>query len=469
MRVCFFLLVLTPVVVCLSAVSSSAVSSSALFADENSQRPTAVQRGYEFLINKPYLPPDFDQETFEAVWKQWPEPLRAEAAHLSPGERRTKAFARYGLTPRPDDPTKPLQYVVDAQGNWTMNCFACHGGTVPDGHGGSRVWPGAPNSQFALQTLTEETRRAKVELEKLPGRMDLGSAVVPLGTTNGTTNAVMFGVLLMAYRDADLNVHKARPLPKMVNHDMDAPPWWHFKRKKMIYIDGFAEKGHRGLMQFMLVPQNGPENFREWEADFRDVFAYMSSIEAPKYPYAVDEKLAERGRMAFERVCADCHGTYGEGESYPGKVVAIDEIGTDRVRLDALTPAHRDSYGASWFADFGRAENVSQPAGYVPPPLDGVWASGPYFHNGSVPTLWHVLHPSERPVVWTRRGDEFDQDRIGPVIEVYEATPEHVTAGWQRRQYFDTRGFGKRAAGHTFPEALSEEEKRAVLEYLKTL
>ena len=77
----------------------------------------------------------------------------------------------------------------------------------------------------------------------------------------------LFGVLLMAYRDADLTVHKSRPPPKMVHHDMDAPPWWHFKRKKMIYIDGFAEKGHRGLMQFMLVPQNGPEKFREWEAD----------------------------------------------------------------------------------------------------------------------------------------------------------------------------------------------------------
>src|SRR5262245_47930378 len=127
------------------------------------------------------------------------------------------AFERYGLTPRPDDPTKPLQYVVDLQGNWTMNCFACHGGTAPDGKGGDWVWPGAPNARFALQTLTEETRRAKAELEKLPGRMDLGSVIVPLGTTNGTTNAVMFGVLLMAYRDADLSVHKSRSLPKMVN------------------------------------------------------------------------------------------------------------------------------------------------------------------------------------------------------------------------------------------------------------
>ena len=39
--------------------------------------------------------------------------------------------------------------------------------------------------------------------------MDLGSVFVPLGSTNGTTNAVMFGVVLMAFRDADLNVPRA--------------------------------------------------------------------------------------------------------------------------------------------------------------------------------------------------------------------------------------------------------------------
>lgn len=443
--------------------------SAAVFGGEPSEHEASAPRGYEFLVNKAYLPVDFDQETFDTAWKFWPEPLKSQAAKLSPDERRKMAFERYGLTPRPGAPTKPLQYVVESQGNWTMNCFACHGGIVPDGKGGARVWPGAPNARFALQTLTEETRRVKAELEKPLSRMDLGSVVVPLGTTNGTTNAVMFGVLLMAHRDADLTVHKNRPPPKMVHHDMDAPPWWHFKRKKMIYIDGFAAKGHRGLMQFMLVPQNGPEKFREWEADFRDVFDYISSIEPPKYPFPIDEKLVVSGRVAFNRMCADCHGTYGAGGSYPEKMVAIEEVGTDRVRLDALTAIHREAYGQSWFAEFGGCPNVNQPAGYVAPPLDGVWASAPYFHNGSVPTLWHVLHPKERPVVWTRRDEDYDVERVGPKIGTFDSLPSNVTVGWEKRQFFDTRGFGKSAAGHTFPDALSEDEKRAVLEYLKTL
>jgi mono/diheme cytochrome c family protein len=439
-----------------------------LAAAERADR-AAAERGYKLLVEKPYLPPDFDEEVFDSAWKQWPEPLRSEAEKAAPDQRRRMAFERYGLTPRPDDPTRPLQYVVDKAGNWTMNCLACHGGAIPDGQGGVSIWPGAPNSRFALQTLTEETRLAKAELGRPFTRMDVGGVFMPLGTSNGTTNAVMFGVVLLGLRDADLNFDASRGVPKMTHHDMDAPPWWHFRRKKMLYIDGFAAKGHRGLMQFMLVRSNGPERFREWEAEFRDVFAYLSSIEPPKYPFPIDRDLARAGAQAFSRVCAQCHGTYGDGGKYPEKLVAIDEVGTDRVRLDALTPAHRDAYGQSWFAHFGKLDNLKDPGGYVAPPLDGIWASAPYFHNGSVPTLWHVLHPSERPVIWKRQGKAYDQNRVGPAIEALDALPTDITAGWQRREYFNTRAFGKSAAGHIFPDELTAAEKRAVLEYLKTL
>src|SRR4029078_612312 len=276
-------------------------------------------------------------------------------------------LARYGLMPRPEDPTKPLQYVVDASGNWTMNCFACDGGKIE-----GKVWPGLPNSHFALATLTEETRALKIEKGRPPGRMDFGSIFVPLGATNGTTNAVNFGVALMAFRDKDLNFHEDRLPPKMVHHDMDAPPWWHFAKKKQLYIDGFAEKGHRALMQFMMVRSNGPEKFKTWEADYRDVYAYMTSLKPPKYPHAINQELATRGETAFRRICAECHGTYGKEGSYPELLVGIEDIKTDRVRLDALTPKHRDSYGQSWFAEHGAKNNINDPAGYVAPPLHGI-------------------------------------------------------------------------------------------------
>jgi mono/diheme cytochrome c family protein len=223
-------------------------------------------------------------------------------------------------------------------------------------------------------------------------------------------------------------------------------------------------------MQFLLVKENGPQTFRNWEREFDDIYAYLESLKAPKYPWTLDSDLAATGQQVFRQNCATCHGTYGENARYPEKVVPIETVGTDRVRLDALTPAHRRRYGESWFASFNRPPVVEEPKGYVAPPLDGIWASAPYFHNGSVPTLWHVLNPDERPRVWRRTSDDgYDHDRVGLEFESLESIPSSITSNAERRRYFDTSRHGKSAAGHTFPDKLNDEEKRAVLEYLKTL
>ncbi|KAA5544476.1 c-type cytochrome [Roseiconus nitratireducens] len=441
------------------------------FAADGSAGPsarelTAAERGYRFLIETAILPGDFDQETFDSLWKVWPEPLRSEAEQASPERRREMAFARYGLTPRPGDESgKPLQYVVDDQGRWTMNCFSCHGGSV-DG----MPTPGAPNNRFALQTLTEEIGKAKILLGRLPGRMELGALFIPLGTTNGTTNAVVFGMGLMNGRDEELNVVR-KPPKFFVHHDMDAPPWWYFHKRPNLYIDGFAEKGHRGLMQFALVPENGPEFFREHENDFRDVYAYLSSLRPPEYPHPVDATRAEQGRAVFNDHCARCHGTPGADSEYPNVRVPLDEVGTDPVRLQALTVEGRQKYARSWFAHAQEADpqqTVVDPDGYVAPPLDGVWASAPYFHNGSVPTLWHVLHPDQRPTVWRPVSQRFNREKVGLEFEEVSEVPAGLTDDVLRRSYFDTRKFGKSNVGHRFPEELTEDEKESVLEYLKT-
>lgn len=424
----------------------------------------AAARGYKLLLEKPFLPADLQQSTIDNAWKFWPEPARQQAAEGTAEQRRQLTFARYGLTPRPgDDSGKPLQYVVDGEGNWAMNCFACHGGQVA-----GRVVPGLPNSHYSLQTMTEETRLYKLAHNLDLTRMDIGSLGMPLGGSRGTTNSVMFGVVLMAFRDADLGIHPNRPVPKMIHHDMDAPPWWHFKRKRMLYIDGFVRKSHRALMPFIMVRQNGPEKFRAWEQDFRDIYAYIESIEAPRYPFAIDRQLAERGEQVFVRSCVECHGTYGDDPTWPERRIPIDRVGTDPVRLTALSREHRVAYRDSWLADYGKSEILINPGGYVAPPLDGIWASAPYLHNGSVPTLWHLLHSDQRPTIWRRTPEGYDQQRVGLEIETFEGSPPATTAR-EYREYFDTRFRGKSAAGHTFPDALSETEKQALLEYLKTL
>jgi len=87
-----------------------------------------------------------------------------------------------------------------------------------------------------------------------------------------------------------------------------------------------------------------------------------------------------------------------------------------------------------------------------------------------VPTLWHLLTPEARPAVWTRTETGYDQKRVGLEITAYESVPPEVVRGDERRRYYDTNLVGLGKAGHIYPPfKLPEEEKTALIEYLKTL
>lgn len=425
-----------------------------------------AERGYWFLRHKPYLPPDFDQLTFDNLWRGWPEPLKSQAETATPAERRTMIFSRYGLIECPDSPGEgpALGYVPGDDGGWIMNCLACHGGKVA-----GQVIPGLPNSHFALQTLTEDVRTLKVLQLKPLAHLEKAALGIPLSQTNGTTNSVVFGIILGALRNPDMSVDVDRPIPPLVHHDMDPPPFWHMRKKTRLYIDGFAPKSPRPLLQFMMIPRNDRETLTGWESDYADVLQWMESIEPPRYPFEIDAEQAARGERVFAVHCSECHGTYGDIETYPEIRVPIDVIGTDRVRLDALTPEHRRWMQVGWMSRFGEDEVIVDPDGYIAPPLDGIWATAPYFHNGSVPTLWHLLHPSSRPNVWLRTEDGYDRERVGLEVAEFPTVPDEATDPSDRRRYFDTSIPGKSAQGHTFVDALSEDQKEDVLEYLKTL
>ncbi|HAB12208.1 MAG TPA: hypothetical protein DCE47_11010 [Planctomycetaceae bacterium] len=428
----------------------------------------AAARGYRWLRTRPYLPADFDQAVFDKLWTNWPSPDRKKAAVANLATRRRMTMDHYGLMPDPDakDPTAvpALGHVPVASGGWAMNCLTCHAGRV-DG----RVIPGLPNTHLDLQTLVEDVRRTKIKMLKPLSHLDIVSVTLPLSTTRGTTNSVVFGIVLGNYRDKDMVVHLDRRPPKLMHHDMDAPPLWNVRHKTALYCDAFAPKNHRVLMQFMLLPSTSPQRLTSWEPAFRDILAWIESLRPPKYPGTIDRNLAETGRKIFSKTCAMCHGTYGKQREYPQRVVAIDTIGTDPVRLNALTSDHRNWMGTGWLSRYGKDPVVVKPSGYLAPPLDGIWATGPYLHNGSVPTLWHLLHPKERPVVWRRTSDSFDHERIGMAIEALDTVPASAKAARTRRRYFDTSRPGKSAAGHLFPDKLTEAQKRAVLEFLKTL
>ena len=443
----------------MSLLITVAYAGFACAAELNTSHP-----GYRLILDKAFVPPGWNQETFDNTYRVWPKPLREKAEKATKSQRRQMAFTRYGLTRRPGAQNdKPLQFVVDDQGNWSANCFTCHGGKVV-----GKTWPGLPNSHYALQTLSEEILLTKRLLNQPFTQDDIGALLIPLGTTHGTTNAVAFGIALGSRRDPELNLLRSPTLEKIIHHDMDAPPWWHFKKRDYIYIDGFAKKSHRALMQFALNTKNGPERFREWEADFRKIYEWMETVQPPTYPFAIDRTLANEGRAVFSSNCSSCHGTYGKDGQYPQRFVKLSGLATDSVRFEAISTKHRVDYEKSWFAYNGKHRVKQTAPGYVAPPLDGIWASAPYFHNGSVPTLDDVLHPETRPSIWRRTPDGYDKKRVGLEYRRYDKAPS-ANDRWQNRAYFDSSKFGKSNRGHDYPSRLSESEKKAVLEYLKTL
>jgi hypothetical protein len=202
---------------------------------------------------------------------------------------------------------------------------------------------------------------------------------------------------------------------------------------------------------------------RSIDAYFPDIRAFIRSLEPPRFPGPIDRALAERGRDAFEMVCAGCHGTYGPDGRYPNKVVPVDKVGTDP-ELHRGSGQFAERYRA-WFngSFYGEISRLVTDVGYVAPPLDGVWATAPYFHNGSVPTLAAVLDRSQRPhrFVRSRGAGDYDLEAVGWRTAVADV----ADSKW----VYDTGRPGYSNAGHTFGDELDAGERRAVLEYLKTL
>jgi hypothetical protein len=101
---------------------------------------------------------------------------------------------------------------------------------------------------------------------------------------------------------------------------------------------------------------------------------------------------------------------------------------------------------------------------YLARPLKGVWATAPYLHNGSVPTLYDLLHPDRRTARFAVGNREFDPVKIGYRDDL-DATGPNV---W----IYDTTQPGNSNIGHSgdaFGTSLPEDQKSALLEYLKKL
>jgi mono/diheme cytochrome c family protein len=443
-----------------------ALVSTFAITDAMAQSPTSP--GYSHLLNKAYGSPLLTEDMFWSMWKVWPEPVRSHAEKASPATRRQMIFSRYGFIAE-EGRNLPVGLVADGKGGVTYTCLTCHGGKVA-----GKYIPGLGNSLWAAALFPSDVAKMIQAEGPPPGASQLPSGFPEVGEPEviGVNNAFAGSEILMAMRDKDLNLQSTPqyPLPPPLMLPTRTPPWWLLKRKKFLYYDGFAARSVReGLMQFTLDPANSAQTIKSYLPDFEDVYAWLMTLEAPKYPWPIDKKLAARGLVVFTNHCARCHGTYQAGGTYPEKTVELSEIGTDPVRLKEMLRDFRKSLGQSWFGEYGQLQTILEPKGYVAPPLDGVWATAPYLHNGSIPTLWDLLNPDKRPKIWRRTADGYDKSKVGVEATGFDQLPPNLGPE-ERRYYYQTAQPGFSNSGHRYPpRPLSESEQKALLEYLKTL
>lgn len=181
----------------------------------------------------------------------------------------------------------------------------------------------------------------------------------------------------------------------------------------------------------------------------------------PPFPAdKLDQKLADRGKPVYAQHCASCHDWKGE---YVGKVDPIDKIGTDRNRLDSFSETLQKSMNTIGEGYPWRFTHFKKTNGYANTPLDGLWLKAPYLHNGSVPTLTDLLKPpAQRPKTFHRGYDVYDWENAGFLTNVAEENG-------RRYPLFDTAAQGNGNGGHAYGTQLPDEDKRALIEYLKTL
>jgi hypothetical protein len=103
------------------------------------------------------------------------------------------------------------------------------------------------------------------------------------------------------------------------------------------------------------------------------------------------------------------------------------------------------------------------PPAYESRVLHGIWATAPYLHNGSVPNLWELLLPPERRKPSFMVGSKvFDPVNVGYVTDSSPFKDGKLVVGPGAEP-------GNGNAGHDFGKDLTDDERWALIEYLKQL
>ena len=476
-----------------------------------------------------------------------------------------------------------LTQLRNSDGSWTGNlnvtCNVCHAGKVGEASDG----PGL-GAMYGTNSLSDITVMFSDLGSQAPAVSALGVfALNKLRGTGNITNFQFFGVLEVTGNLAETGPAILSIQGEPSTGTEDPPVWWNVGHRVHKFFDGAQVADAKRIeLSFHLpgAPIHGNPPGADWDKNKQWIMdnqqesdAWIASLRSPAWPEeklgAIDVELAETGAVLFHEKnlwqegldnpvrapeggngsCAGCHGAYSPRyvhdsdflespllEGIASYIVPLEIIGTDPKRLSGNSPAVVEASRGAWFAyadgpfdDKGLplCGNWNDPAlrgerelGYLAPPLYGVWATAPYFHNGSVPSVREVLKPSERKKIW-RRGSAkapanqsavvmgfdsalaaYDVENLGWKYEALGCgegvldcdVPEPETVGdtldtlvntglaWnflntplmsdeqvQERKIYNTTVYSQSNRGHEFTSVLSDDERRAIMEYLKTL
>ena len=378
-----------------------------------------------------------------------------------------------------------------------LNCAVCHTSTVRETpQAAKRIYTGMPAhrldllgfEKFVFDCVADEKFSAEFlvpEIDRLSGGLSLFDryVVYPIAIAMMRDRTLMlrsrFGFVFKqpAWGPGRVDTFNSAkvlfnwPMDRLPKHELigaaDFPSIWNQRAKigMQLHWDGNNTKVEERNKSAAFGTGTTPPTIDL--AAIGRIEEWLLDLKSPRYPLAINADLAAQGAPIYAKYCASCHGKSGgdfTGEQV-GKVTPLAEIGTDRGRLDSYTYDLSVNQATLYAGYPHRFTHFVKTYGYANMPLDGLWLRGPYLHNGSVPTLRHLLAPAaQRPQLFYRGNDLIDARNVGFVADVPEENGiKYFT--------FDTRVPGNSNAGHEGPAygtELSDPEKDALLEYLKT-
>lgn len=320
------------------------------------------------------------------------------------------------------------------------------------------------------------------------------------GQSDGSGDLLAQLIALQANREEGLSEEEflARPQPAIPPFASvtDVPSVWNQQARAAAQWDGSVFMGFWRNIAAQLPVVSDPSKVDLHNTHIVDKF--LTNLPAAPYPFDVDLKKAAKGEVLYKANCTGCHS--------PNNSRPYWEMYTDFNRAKVLNTEARNLFLAAFTASCHDKEysyvdgdgkkikpctmdgakiirdtTVAEQQGYIASVLDGIWARAPYLHNGSVPTLRHLLMPNERPTTFLRGVEAYDQSSIGWVWDVSQRS-KIATATSPTLMIYDTTRDGLSNMGHDKDitingkfyrlnwsgEAL-QEDLGDLLEYMKTL